>query len=175
MVIDNQVSLRENPNDGTFLRMGINLFANMVFTNNINGISKNFPVLASSLYLFFFTYHALPTSSISMCVFNSSILFCSLNRSSPHPHYLMSPFFASRICPGYSIPRLRSRYSPKLAFSVENVSSFLPLFQPHAPSCLSFDHLMLSHVPVVQDQFLPVRDESPQLCSPSPFTPWFRL
>ena len=44
MVIDCQVSLRENPNNGTFLRMGINLFPNMVLTNNINGISKNFPV-----------------------------------------------------------------------------------------------------------------------------------
>ena len=55
------------------------------------------------------------------------------------------------------------------------VSSFLPLFQPHTPSCLSFNHLMLSHVPVVQDRFVPVHDELPQLCLPSQFTSWLCL
>ena len=99
--------------------------------------------------------------------------FCPLNRSRPRPRYLISFLFASRICPGYSSPHLHSWYPAELAFSVENVSLFLPSFQPHTSSCLSFNHLMLSCVPVVQDCFIPVHDESPQLRSTSPFTSWF--
>ena len=32
---------------------------------------------------------------------------------------------------------------------------------------------MLSRVPVMQDSFVPIRDESPQLRLPSSFTAWF--
>ena len=44
MIIDHQVSFAENPNNRNLLRMGINLFPNMVLTNNMDGISFFFPV-----------------------------------------------------------------------------------------------------------------------------------
>ena len=86
------------------------------------------------------------------------------------PH---QPSLCFKICPGYSSSRLRSWCHPELAFSVEKVSSLFPLFQPHPPSCLHFNRLMLSHVPVAQDHFVPVHDKSPQLHLASPFTSWF--
>ena len=76
------------------------------------------------------------------------------------PH---QPSLCFKICPGYSSSRLRSWCHPELAFSVEKVSSLFPLFQPHPPSCLHFNRLVLSHVPVAQDHFVPVHDKSPQL------------
>ena len=117
-----------------------------------------------------YMYHTPPNSSISMCESNPTILFYSLDRS--RPCYLLSLRFSSRICPGYSSQSLRSGYPPELAFSVENVSQVLRLFQPYTPSCLSFNRLMLSRVPVTQDHLVPIHDESPQLHSPSPFVSW---
>lgn len=88
------------------------------------------------------TYHALPTSSISTRVSNTTILFCSLPRSRPRPRYLISPLFASRLCLRYSSPRLRSWYLSERSFPVENVSSLLPLLQPYTPSPPFPGHIM---------------------------------
>ena len=49
MIIDHQVSFAENPNNRNLLRMGINLFPNMVLTNNMDGISFFFPVITGKV------------------------------------------------------------------------------------------------------------------------------
>ena len=94
-------------------------------------------------------------------------LLFSFNRLRSCPRLLIIPVFASRLCPGHSSPSLRSRYPPEFAFSVESVSSLLPLFPPHTlPASPSTVSCFLAYLLRTTTSFQYVMNHRNSICLP---------